>query len=229
MCARRRLARSDAAVYVINAPWAFTTVWSFVKPWLDEVTVRKINIVAHHDVKSTLLSQIDAASLPKQFGGTCNCPGGCSLSDAGPWKDVAEGRLKLDPEAAAAAGVPQSVLGGEASTEVGKPAPATPSKSGPPTPAKSSAPATPAKAAAAAESPSKPSESTGSPAAADTLSRPERSSTTDSLKYGPNAPAVGSAPGDDSPATTGGSSNGVPHQIPPSHSADNLAIKRVQP
>ena len=88
-CARPRLARPDAAVYVINAPWAFTTVWSFVKPWLDEVTVRKINIVAHHDVKSTLLSQIDAASLPKQFGGTCNCPGGCSLSDAVPWKPVA--------------------------------------------------------------------------------------------------------------------------------------------
>ena len=229
MCARRRLARSDLAVYVINAPWAFTTVWSFVKPWLDEVTVRKINIVAHHDVKSTLLSQIDAASLPRQFGGSCECPGGCSLSDAGPWKDVAEGRLKLDAEAAEAAGVPASVLGSQASSVAGKSAPATPSKSAPATPAKSSAPATPAKAAAVT-TPSKSTEaSSGSPAAADTISRPERSSTTDSLKYSANAPAVGSAPGDDSPATASGAANGVPHQIPPSHSADNLAIKRVQP
>ncbi|KAJ7032506.1 CRAL-TRIO domain-containing protein [Mycena alexandri] len=70
--------------YIINAPFMFSTVWSFIKPWLDEVTVAKIDIVGSN-YKDKLLAQIDAENLPKEFGGKCNCPGGCSLSDAGPW------------------------------------------------------------------------------------------------------------------------------------------------
>ncbi|KAH9065111.1 CRAL-TRIO domain-containing protein [Lactarius deliciosus] len=75
--------------YIINAPWAFSAVWSVIKPWLDEVTVSKIEIVGS-GYKEKLLAQIPAENLPKDFGGTCECPGGCSLSDAGPWKDEKE-------------------------------------------------------------------------------------------------------------------------------------------
>ncbi|KAI9466610.1 CRAL-TRIO domain-containing protein [Lactarius psammicola] len=71
--------------YIINAPWTFTAVWTMIKPWLDEVTVSKIEIVGS-TYKDKLLAQIPAENLPKDFGGTCECPGGCSLSDAGPWK-----------------------------------------------------------------------------------------------------------------------------------------------
>ena len=71
--------------YIINAPWAFSTVWSIVKPWLDEVTVAKIDIVSSGTVKEKLLAQIPAENLPAEFGGKCRCVGGCSLSDAGPW------------------------------------------------------------------------------------------------------------------------------------------------
>jgi hypothetical protein len=71
--------------YIINAPWAFSTVWSIIKPWLDEVTVAKIDILGSASVKEKLLSQIPAENLPVEFGGTCRCPGGCSLSDVGPW------------------------------------------------------------------------------------------------------------------------------------------------
>lgn len=73
--------------YIINAPYLFSTVWSLVKPWLDEVTVKKISILdsSYH---KTLLEQIPAESLPKTLKGTCDCPGGCSMSDAGPWKDA---------------------------------------------------------------------------------------------------------------------------------------------
>jgi hypothetical protein len=70
--------------YIINAPWAFSAVWAMIKPWLDEVTVSKIDIMGS-GFKEKLLAQIPAENLPKEFGGTCACVGGCSLSDAGPW------------------------------------------------------------------------------------------------------------------------------------------------
>jgi hypothetical protein len=70
--------------YIINAPWAFSAVWSVIKPWLDEVTVSKIDILGG-SYKETLLKQISPQNLPEGFGGTCRCPGSCSLSDAGPW------------------------------------------------------------------------------------------------------------------------------------------------
>ena len=70
--------------YIINAPWTFSAVWSIIKPWLDEVTVAKIDILGG-SYKDALLQQIDEENLPKVFGGKCDCPGGCSLSDGGPW------------------------------------------------------------------------------------------------------------------------------------------------
>ncbi|TFK35017.1 CRAL-TRIO domain-containing protein [Crucibulum laeve] len=70
--------------YIINAPWAFTGVWSMIKPWLDPVTVAKISILGS-GYKDTLLKQIPPENLPKEFGGACSCQGGCSMSDAGPW------------------------------------------------------------------------------------------------------------------------------------------------
>jgi len=71
--------------YIINAPWAFSAVWSIIKVWLDEVTVSKIDIIGS-TYRDKLLAQIPAENLPKEFGGTCECVGGCSMSDDGPWK-----------------------------------------------------------------------------------------------------------------------------------------------
>lgn len=75
-------------LFVINAPWGFSTIWSVVKGWIDPVTVQKIHILGS-GYKKELLEQVPADSLPKAFGGTCECPGGCELSDQGPWKDPA--------------------------------------------------------------------------------------------------------------------------------------------
>jgi len=75
--------------YVINAPWAFSAVWNVIKRWLDEVTVSKIEIIGS-TYQDKLLAQIPAENLPKDFGGECECLGGCSMSDAGPWKDEKE-------------------------------------------------------------------------------------------------------------------------------------------
>jgi len=70
--------------YIINVPWAFSAVWAIVRPWLDEVTVAKIEILGG-GYKDALLQQIPKENLPKEFGGECTCAGGCSMSDAGPW------------------------------------------------------------------------------------------------------------------------------------------------
>ena len=72
--------------YLINAPWGFATAWNVIKRWLDPVTVDKIAIFGSA-YQSTLLQQIPAENLPSQFGGLCQCPGGCELSDEGPWRD----------------------------------------------------------------------------------------------------------------------------------------------
>lgn len=73
-------------LYIINAPWGFSTVFSVVKGFLDPVTVNKIHVLGGSYQKE-LLAQIPAENLPKHFGGHCECGGGCEMSDAGPWKD----------------------------------------------------------------------------------------------------------------------------------------------
>ncbi len=73
-------------LYLINAPWGFSTVWSVVKGWLDPVTVQKIFVLGAGYQKE-LLAQVPAENLPKGFGGTCECAGGCPLSDMGPWRE----------------------------------------------------------------------------------------------------------------------------------------------
>ena len=73
-------------MYLINAPWGFSTVFNVVKGFLDPVTVQKIHVLGSGYQKD-LLAQVPKENLPKQFGGTCDCEGGCALSDSGPWQD----------------------------------------------------------------------------------------------------------------------------------------------
>ena len=73
-------------MYIINAPWGFSSAWSVVKKFLDPVTINKIHILGS-SYKSELLGQVPAENLPKVLGGECQCEGGCMLSDAGPWQD----------------------------------------------------------------------------------------------------------------------------------------------
>lgn len=86
-------------LYITNAPWGFSSVFSVVKGFLDPVTVSKIHVLGSGYQKE-LLSQIPKENLPKSFGGTCDCPGGCEYSDAGPWQDsqwVREPKWKRTP------------------------------------------------------------------------------------------------------------------------------------
>ncbi|CAG8514613.1 1368_t:CDS:1 [Paraglomus brasilianum] len=75
--------------FIINAPMLFSSVWSLVKPMLDEVTAAKI-VILGSKYEKVLLEYIDADSLPTKFGGRCNCVNGCHMSDAGPWNENEE-------------------------------------------------------------------------------------------------------------------------------------------
>ena len=73
-------------LYIVNAPWGFSTVFGVVKGFLDPVTVSKIHVLGSGYQKE-LLAQVPAENLPSALGGKCSCPGGCEYSDAGPWQD----------------------------------------------------------------------------------------------------------------------------------------------
>ena len=73
-------------LYLINAPWGFSSVFSVVKGFLDPVTVQKIHVLGS-GFQQELLGQVPKENLPTLLGGTCSCNGGCGFSDLGPWKD----------------------------------------------------------------------------------------------------------------------------------------------
>ena len=71
--------------YVLNAGFAFRAFYSAVKIFLDAKTRSKIKVFGE-DYKEALLDKVDSDCLPTFFGGSCQCPGGCLFSGAGPWK-----------------------------------------------------------------------------------------------------------------------------------------------
>jgi hypothetical protein len=128
-------------LYVLNAPWGFATVWAFIKRWLDPVTVAKIHILGS-GYQTELLSQIPKENLPKQYGGSCQCEGGCEFSDQGPWKDPQFAKpprwlKKTDDHA-----IDTQNASGSAGVPSGAPAPVAPPAAGATDDAKTGAPAT---------------------------------------------------------------------------------------
>lgn len=84
-------------VQIINAPWLFSTIWSYLKGWLPPNTVDKIDITGA-DYQGILLQFIDAENLPAKLGGKCVCKQGCNLSDEGPWKEQTPGARASDSQ-----------------------------------------------------------------------------------------------------------------------------------
>ena len=87
---------SLAGCYVLNAGFAFRTFYSAVKMFLDVKTRGKIKVFGEN-YKEGLLYRIDADSLPAFFGGSCQCPGGCLFSNAGPWQKD-EDKVEINDE-----------------------------------------------------------------------------------------------------------------------------------
>ncbi|XP_068239493.1 SEC14-like protein 2 [Palaemon carinicauda] len=62
--------------YVINAPKVFTLAYAIIKPFLHEVTLKKIRIYGYSGWKEDLLKDIEADQLPQHWGGTRTDPDG---------------------------------------------------------------------------------------------------------------------------------------------------------
>eukprot|EP01018_Ginkgo_biloba_P035224 Gb_14296 [translate_table: standard] len=72
---------------IVNTPTAFKAIWAIIKPWLDKRTQKKIEVHGSNYTHK-LLELVEADNLPEFLGGSCQCPGGCENSDAGPWNDA---------------------------------------------------------------------------------------------------------------------------------------------
>ncbi|KAI8631937.1 CRAL-TRIO domain-containing protein [Xylariaceae sp. FL1651] len=56
-------------IFIIGAPYFFSTVWGWIKRWFDPVTVSKIFILSDHDVMPVLTTFMDPKDIPKGYGG----------------------------------------------------------------------------------------------------------------------------------------------------------------
>ncbi|GAP91947.1 putative SEC14 cytosolic factor [Rosellinia necatrix] len=56
-------------IFIIGAPYFFSTVWGWIKRWFDPVTVSKIFILSDHDVLPVLTTFMDLENIPKNYGG----------------------------------------------------------------------------------------------------------------------------------------------------------------
>ncbi|KAG5976070.1 hypothetical protein E4U56_002412 [Claviceps arundinis] len=57
-------------IFIIGAPFFFSTVWGWVRRWFDPITVSKIHVLGPHEVKSVLERYIDPSNIPKKYGGS---------------------------------------------------------------------------------------------------------------------------------------------------------------
>ena len=71
-------------LFIVDAPWVFSGVYSIVKGFLDEKTRNKITILGG-GYQAQILEIVDEENLPTFLGGKCECPGGCLKSNIGPW------------------------------------------------------------------------------------------------------------------------------------------------
>ena len=83
-----------AGCYVINAGIVFRSLYFACKAFLSEKNKEKIKVFGEN-YQEGLLEKIDKENLPKFYGGSCECPGGCLFSNAGPWKKPDEIEEKI--------------------------------------------------------------------------------------------------------------------------------------
>jgi hypothetical protein len=66
-----------AKVFVINPPWVFPVLFNLAWVFLDDITKSRIFVLAHDPHYTELRKHISMDQLPKEYGGACECKGGC--------------------------------------------------------------------------------------------------------------------------------------------------------
>ena len=56
-------------VIIIRPPWIFPLIWRVCRPFLDQGTIDKIEVVHEGETTETLLRHIPAKHVPKALGG----------------------------------------------------------------------------------------------------------------------------------------------------------------
>ncbi|KAJ0400003.1 hypothetical protein ATCC90586_004800 [Pythium insidiosum] len=74
---QRHYPQRSYKIFFVNVPSWFGMAWKGIKPLLNEATRAKTNIVTEAETADALLAHVDAANLPKEYGGSCVCSGGC--------------------------------------------------------------------------------------------------------------------------------------------------------
>merc|ERR1712113_605988 len=60
-------------MYMINAPWTFSTGWSIIKHFVHPITQKKIEVISHSHIDS-MKKRIDLDQIPKKYGGKGKLP-----------------------------------------------------------------------------------------------------------------------------------------------------------
>lgn len=63
-------------IFLVNASFTFSAIWKLVKTFLSKETLEKTHVY-RSGFQKELLKYIPAENLPREYGGTCECPGGC--------------------------------------------------------------------------------------------------------------------------------------------------------
>ncbi|TMW55717.1 hypothetical protein Poli38472_010599 [Pythium oligandrum] len=65
-------------IFIVNPPSWFNLIWKVVSPSINPKTRDRVHVVrGPKEVTKALLQFIDEESLPIEYGGKCQCPGGC--------------------------------------------------------------------------------------------------------------------------------------------------------
>lgn len=77
-------------IILVNSPPLFVYSWNVFRRIVRERSANKILILGqdyHEELKKFARSD----DLPLEYGGSCRkCPGGCSVSDRGPWNHASD-------------------------------------------------------------------------------------------------------------------------------------------
>jgi hypothetical protein len=65
-------------VFIINPPAWFNLIWKLVSPLVNPKTRERIHVLrGQKDITKALLEFVAPENLPKEYGGECQCEGGC--------------------------------------------------------------------------------------------------------------------------------------------------------